>query len=164
MPEEKAENAGNLRSWKNILIDPVFQFTFAGYILIIIALYSAIVIGVVYSYTDEVALIIHDVSDAPDSFIVYLLDELENLSYKLVGLTLCFVGIVLGIVLIETHRIAGASYAIRKFVSENLENEQYGERITLRKKDYFLELAESLNRYCDLKSSKKKDSHAKKSS
>ena len=153
--EQNIEKSGeNLRSWKNLLIDPVFQFTFAGYILIAIALYTAIVIGAVYSYTDQVALIMNDVSDTPDSFIVYLFDQLESLSYQMLGLTLGFVAIVLTIIVIETHRIAGASYAIRKFVTENLEQENYSQRLTLRKRDYFTDLADSINRYCSKKDPK----------
>ena len=65
----------------------------------------------------------------------------------LVGSALCLAGVVL-VGVLESHRTAGAAYAIRR-VLDALREGRRGERVRLRRNDHLKELGDAVNRLAE---------------
>lgn len=136
----------NNRSIKNFLIDPLLQFKFGIYmVLTIIAFMIVVGIFAYYSLSEFVSLLIV-LSEVPDSVREYLDELTVGFIIGLVIILVIFSLVAMVFVIVQTHRIVGASYAIKRHITKHLMNSDFDTKLVLRKKDYFKDIADALNK------------------
>ena len=134
------------RQLKNFLINPkyqakyIFWLTGTGFALILVLL------GLIYFYVKENydLLILH--SPMTEEARQFLIEEVKTLIVLVVGGSTFFLVTVFFLGVYLSHRVAGPIYRIRNSIEELINGHAKQDRITLRPKDEFQDLADSLNR------------------
>lgn len=137
---------GYQRKLINFIVDPLFQFRFAAQIVGILAVFSIafgafsfLLIGLIYR--------LFEMTEMEPAVALYVDEQVIHLIVGM-GITLViFFLITIAFILIETHKIVGAKYAMMKYFRDYLFKGNYQMCLRLRKKDYFQDLAETINKF-----------------
>lgn len=147
-PGANMMDAKNQRSKKNLYIDPGFQGRMMFCIIFVGFLGAAVNGYLYYTYVDDSYNFILKFSS--------LSQELINERHRdllifgvLLGLTNLLITLVIAAwALVITHRAAGSAYHIKRVI-EAIRAGNIQERVHLRKKDEYQDLAESFNQMMD---------------
>lgn len=135
----------NRRKLRNYLIDPSLQFRFAGYTLLIFVVFAlsvGVFSSVFLSYlTEHVA----GLSEGSGSAATLLQSEIDVFFDRLVVMLILFLIIAGAYIILQTHKIAGAEFAIVRHISTKLQQMDFEGRLTLRRADYLTGIARELN-------------------
>ncbi len=133
--------ASDKRSIKNFIIDPIMQFRFSFYMFGIIFLFTLTVGIYAYISLSEFLEVMIELSEVSDEAKIFAMEEISGFGIGLV--IIMFIFFVLGgaFIIVQTHRIVGASYHICKFIKETLLEGEYGHPLNLRANDYLKEIA-----------------------
>ena len=86
----------------------------------------------------------------------HLIQDIRSFSFILLYSFLCLSFINFVFFLVYNHRTYGASYRIVKYIKEDLMNDNYDTKLTLRKGDFLDDIAEALRQFVEkLKNDKK---------
>ncbi len=141
------------RHWRNYLLDPGFQLRFCG-IVVGVSLLFSIFIGVFfYLRMDSASEVLREIftdidcNEIPPLVAInsFLVDQMRPIIVSMIFLLVCYFIFTSAFVILETHKVVGAEYAIKRFIREKMAKKQFSERIYLRKKDYLKDLANSIN-------------------
>ena len=136
------------RKFKQILINPGFQFryifwiTTSGFILVLINAMIA------YSYIRENYITLVELSPMTDQTRALMYAELRNLIFALSVTSLCFLGLISVLGLILSHRTAGPLYHLNRVFNEIASGNRKA-RAKLRLQDEFQDVADSFNQMMD---------------
>ncbi len=134
------------RKLVNFLIDPLFQFRFASQILGILCVFSLVFGGFAYLLI-RLLYGTFDMVEVDQSFVSLVNEQVFQIVTGMIVTAIAFFAITIAFVIIETHKIVGAKYAIMKYFREYLFKGNYGMCLRLRRRDYFQDLAEVLNKF-----------------
>ena len=134
------------RKLVNFIVDPLFQFRFAAQIVGILAIFSIafgafsfLLVGLIYR--------LFEMTETEPALTQYIDEQVVHIVIGM-GITLIiFFLITIAFIILETHKIVGAKYAIMKYFRDYLLQGNYQMCLRLRKKDYFQDLAETINRF-----------------
>jgi methyl-accepting chemotaxis protein len=136
------------RNLKNLLINPryqlryVFWLTSSGFALV--ALNGVIA----YSFIKENYLTLVDLSPMTDEAKTQLYSELKQLVIALGGLSVLFLVVISIMGIMMSHRTAGPMYHFKR-VFEEIKSGNRKQRVRLRPKDEFQDVAKSFNEMMD---------------
>jgi len=136
------------RNLKNLLINPryqlryVFWLTSSGFALV--ALNGVIA----YSFIKENYLTLVDLSPMTDEAKTQLYSELKQLVIALGGLSVLFLVVISIMGIMMSHRTAGPMYHFKR-VFEEIKSGNRKQRVRLRTKDEFQDVAKSFNEMMD---------------
>ena len=136
------------RKLRNFIINPKFQFR---YILFTTMWGLALVIinaSVFYSFISENYEVFIELNDITDEAKAVLYQELYQIIYILIGLSITFLFTVAIFGIVLSHKIAGPMYKFRKTFKQIKEGNT-NLRINLRPKDEFKEVALEFNSMMD---------------
>lgn len=137
----------NARSIKNFILDPLLQFRFGAYMIAIIFLFFGTVALFTYYTLNEFINLLIILSEVPQSMQQYLNETSFTFVVGLIVILLLFSFFSLVFIVVQTHRIVGAGYAIRRHIREHLLKNDFDTKLVLRKKDYFKDIADVLNEF-----------------
>lgn len=135
---------------------PIIQLRLGILVVAMMALLLVIVLTFTYLFLNEFTDMLVKFTDTPASVIQQARYELARLFKFLCVLGVMIFSATLVLIIVETHKIVGAAYAINKFVKENLLNNVYDKKIHLRKGDHFQDLAENINELSERLNKQKK--------
>ncbi len=135
----------NKRRLRNYLIDPSLQFRFAGYTLLIFVVFAISVGAFSYVFLGHLTEHLATLSEASEAAQALFHQELEVFFGRLVVMLLLFLVIAFAYIILQTHRIAGAEYAIARHISTKLQQMDFEGELKLRKTDYLTTIAQELN-------------------
>ena len=139
----------NRRSFRNFLIAPLIQLKMAGIVILMLFLQLLVVLAFYHFSMNELLNILARVSGASDVAMELVHDELMTfVSWMVAGLVAITV-VSTVIVIIETHRVLGASYAIRRHIELNLLQFEFKKHLKLRPRDYLKDIQDVVNRLSD---------------
>jgi nitrogen fixation/metabolism regulation signal transduction histidine kinase len=138
----------NQRSLRNILIIPGFQGKIAFFILFAGLVCTALNAYLYYSYVVDSYEFIFRYSSLPQEFIDERYRDLFNFGVSLCLVTLLIILMIATWALFMTHRAAGAVYHMARAI-EAIRSGNTKERIHLREKDEFQNVAKSFNQMMD---------------
>lgn len=133
------------RLFRNYISDSTLQFRFAAMVTALLLLTTVVIVGYSYIYLEKIMTTIFEVPDIPDGAI----STYESMigGYFL-GMTIALLGlsaVTVGFVIVQTHKIAGAKFAIHRHIKENMQTLQFNRTVKLRDGDYLKDLALELN-------------------
>jgi magnesium-transporting ATPase (P-type) len=142
--EDKKMSAAD-RSFKQILIDPKFQWSIIAYsttLAIILQATLFVALRLFFSKYNEEGKTIHLAPDHP--FFVFIQDQQTYMNY--VFAVVCIIFLILNVIfgLIISHRVAGPLYRLKKYFREYHEQNEFTE-LTFRKKDFFQDVPAIIN-------------------
>lgn len=129
----------------NFWIDPLIQKRLLLYAATALSLYLLIV-GIVlggffYASND----ILQQIPGLNDDILAEVNDLWQRAMMAIAAIAATGLVMLLFWTLIVSHRLAGAKFAIKRFVDGPLRQGHYSERLVLRKHDFLQDLADSLN-------------------
>jgi methyl-accepting chemotaxis protein len=136
------------RNLKNLLINPryqlryVFWLTSSGFALV------ALNAVIAYSFIKENYLTLVDLSPMTDEAKTQLYAELRQLTLSLGGLSILFMVIISVMGILLSHRTAGPMYHFKR-VFDEIRSGNRKQRVRLRPKDEFQDVAKSFNDMMD---------------
>ncbi len=136
------------RQLKNLIINPKFQLRYTLWVTgtgLTLITVNAIVI---YHYISENYLTLVDLSPMTDEAKAQLYSELHHFIYILGGISIAFIILVAFFGLIFSHRTAGPLFHMKR-VFEEIRKGNKNQRIRLRPKDEFRDVADSFNKMMD---------------
>jgi methyl-accepting chemotaxis protein len=142
------EGHRNQRKLKNLLINPQFQLRYIFWLTwtgLMLFIFFAINL---YVHVKENYSVIVDLSPMPEEAKYQLHRELHVLAFKLGIGSLFFLGAVAIVGLVMSHRAAGPMYHFKR-VFEGIKAGKLDERVHLRPKDDFIDVAHSFNEMMD---------------
>jgi methyl-accepting chemotaxis protein len=138
----------NQRSLRNILIIPGFQGRMAFFIFFAGFVCTAINAYLYYSYVVDSYGFIFKYSSLPQEFIDERYRDLLVFGVSLCLVTLLIILLIMLWALFVTHRAAGSVYHMARVIEE-IRSGNTKERIHLREKDEFQQVANSFNQMMD---------------
>lgn len=142
------DHSRNRRSFRNLLINPRFQWKYIAISALSGIALSAIYSYVFYSYVSENYAILVDLSPMTDDVKVQLYRELRQIIAILIGASLLFVTFTCALALVFSHRAAGPLFHFKRVFDEIRKGRQQA-RIALRPSDEFQDVATSFNSMMD---------------
>lgn len=136
------------RSKKSILIDAGFQGRIVFFIVLAGFLCIAMTSYLYYSYVVDSYDFILKHANLPREIIDERYRDLYGLWVSLSLLNLLIILVIATWALVITHRAAGSVYHVKRVIEE-IRSGNTGERVHLREKDEFQDLARSLNEMLD---------------
>lgn len=133
------------RRLKNFLIDPIAQVRVGVTVLGMMAVLEAFILIFSYYYLQDFTEMLIELSDIPEDIIPQAKREISRLFMWLGVVSFGVFVLTFFLVIIETHKIVGAGYAINRFINENLLQGHYGKKVILRHGDHMQKLADSIN-------------------
>ncbi len=133
------------RSFRNFLLNPLLQFRFGLYMIINLIVFSLIVGTFAYFYLYSLVDFLAEISEVPDTIKELIVIEIKNFGIYFGAILFIFFLLSTIFIVIKTHRIVGAEYAINRFIKEYLVNLHFGQAISLRKYDFLKDIATNLN-------------------
>lgn len=137
------------RNLKNFLLEPGFQLKFCAIVIGTALLFSLLIASYFYVGMKEAVTTLMDIFESfdvpPEQVEGYLSDQIRPIIQTILGMLLAYFIIVSILVVVETHKVVGAKYAIKRFVKDSLRTFSFSDRIYLRKKDYFRDVEKELN-------------------
>jgi methyl-accepting chemotaxis protein len=136
------------RNLKNLLINPryqlryVFWLTSSGFALV------AVNAAIAYSYISENYVTLVDLSPMTDEAKAQLYGELRHLIVALSVLSILFMAIMSALGVLLSHRTAGPLYHFKR-VFDEIKDGNHKQRVRLRPKDEFQDVAKSFNDMMD---------------
>lgn len=133
------------RKLKNYLIDPFAQVRIGVIVVGMMAVLEACLLVFSYYFLKDFTAMLIELTDIPEDIIPQAQRELEKLFMYLSGFSVLVFIITFMLVVLETHKIVGAGYAINRFINDNLLKGIYGKKLILRHGDHLQNLADSVN-------------------
>jgi len=147
-PGGQPKSGAHQRRFKNILINPRYQFTYTFWLTasgLLLVLMNALMF---YFKIKENYDILVELSPMTDDAKAQLYRELRNVIVQLSGTSLIFVGLTGIFGILYSHRTAGPLYHFRR-VFEQIRDGNLNARVRLRPNDDFKEVAQSFNEMMD---------------
>ncbi len=138
----------NQRSLRNILIIPGFQGRMTFFIFFVGFVCTAVNAYLYYSYVVDSYEFIFRYSSLPQEFIDQRYRDLLNFGLSLCLVTLLIILMITVWALFVTHRAAGAVFHMARVI-EAIRSGNTKERIHLREKDEFQDVANAFNQMMD---------------
>lgn len=142
---------------KNYLISPFLQFKFSLYVVLLLLIYSIMISAISYFFFLDFIEILIELTEVPDTAKEFLVDELYQYTKIISVIIIGFFMLSSFIVILQTHRILGAAYAIKRHIDNHLLKGDFHTRLRLRSRDYLKDVAESLNKFTDKLRDQKND-------
>lgn len=139
--------AGNQRRVKNFLLQPMLQVRLGLYNIVLSAAFGMAVFGLLHMQRQRTEGMLANLGQLTiDEPVQREIDRLQrDQALWFGGITLIFVTASVLVSVVFTHRLVGPTYAFRRMMAE-LASGNYAARVTLRRDDAFLEVADDLNR------------------
>lgn len=141
MSEPSPPQPGNQRRVSNFFLQPLLQVRLGLYNIVLSTAFGAAVFGLLYAHHQRQESLLETISGPQQAA---LRTSLADLGVWFALVVLIFVTATVLSSVVFTHRLVGPSYAFRRHLAELLAG-NYGARITLRKHDAFVEVADDLN-------------------
>ena len=136
------------RKLKNLIINRSFQIKYILWITSTGLGLVAVDTAVMYHYIKENYATLIDLSPMTDDTKTLLYSELHHFIFILIAFSIVFLFFVALIGLVFSHRTAGPLYHFKR-VFEEIENGNLKQRVRLRPKDEFQDVAQSFNKMMD---------------
>ena len=133
----------------NFLIEPLYQFSFVGYSIISIILFTMAVGFYAYYVLGDFVNIMIMMSDIPQVTKEMLIREIQSFLLGLMIILFVFSLVISIFLIIKTHKIAGAKYAIVNYFKQNLLQNKLDKPLKLRRNDYLQEIANVTNEFVE---------------
>lgn len=140
----------------NFFIEPKTQIRILLQTVFLLVLFFAFAVYLGYEHWKETIGLLVEMSDVPDVAKNFVIAQLTGFITNVILLLLVLFIFLSALIIVHTHRFLGARYAICKHVNDNLKKLNFSKPLTLRKNDYLIPIADSLNELCDIL--QKKDS------
>lgn len=148
---------------RNVLTDPSFQLKLTSYAAMLLLGFAAV--SLVYSWfmLQGLLTMIAGFGEVQESAKVVIHDEVYSYLWGFLCILLLFLGLSCLVLIVQTHRIAGARFAIARHIKKRLiDGEDYDTPIILRQGDYLQDVAQLLNELSQvLKSRRQPEARAK---
>ena len=135
----------NRRKLRNLLIDPPIQGRFAAYTLLIVLAFALAVGLFARVFLDNLMRIVVVGSSDPEWIGSLVREQLKVFFVSLAVMFVLFLLVALAYIIVHTHRIAGAKYAIVRYISTRLQEFDFSSELILRDDDYLTDVARELN-------------------
>lgn len=132
------------RRFTNFLLDPFMQFRFAGQVLAILFVFALAFGGFTYVLVDLLYRML-DLFQVENSVREFVDGEVMHVIIGMSVTLLLFLLFGALFVVMETHKIVGAKYALIKHLKDHLLKNELDMPLKLRKSDYFQDVSELLN-------------------
>jgi len=151
--DENLKEIKKKRQLKNFLLDPSFQLRFCTIVIGLTFLFTVFITTYFYfSMRDAVAILleIFESFDVPSEQVTsFIIEKVSPIVKTMLGLLAGFFVIVSCVIIVETHKVVGAEFAIKRYIREKLKNLYFSEKLHLRKKDYLTDISSELNNLAD---------------
>jgi methyl-accepting chemotaxis protein len=145
---EPAKSGRHQRSFKNILINPAYQFKYIFWISMTGVILVALNASVFYYYIRENYALLVDLSPMTDEAKAQLYSELNSIILKLSAASFVFLSVVSYFGIVMSHRTAGPMFHFKRVFGQ-IKDGKTDARIRLRPKDDFQDVATSFNEMMD---------------
>ncbi len=143
------------RKWRNILIEPFVQIKIGSYVLLLSLIYSGTLAIYLWDAYDEQFYKFESAYRGDNARSIFEQSLHSSYVFLLGALILVFMLSLLLVVIRRTHRMFGPMVPVERFV-DAIADGDYSQRIKIRNKDHFQDLAAALN--CVAESLQKRES------
>lgn len=133
------------RYFRNFMIDPGFQLEFTALLVVIILSFSAVLGWFTHSHLEHIQDLLLETAEVSHTTAAIIRENFNQFFFGMIALLAILSAAMTGVIFVVTHRIAGANYAIIKYVKESMMKGDFDKELVLRKKDYLKDLAYELN-------------------
>ena len=139
------------RKLRNLLISPKDQLPIITYTLLLGLLLTQGLLFSIENFRDSVEQALMSVPETPSSLNIdqlnsFILERTQQFIFNILLFALICFWVIAAALLLETHKLFGAAYRIKNFISQKMMKEDYSETLRLRKKDYLKDLAEVVDK------------------
>ena len=106
--------------------------------------FCTLVIWTVYLHLFDFYNLVIELTDLEGEVREILSVYYSSLLYWITGVVLLYLGVTVGLSIYYTHRLVGPTIAFRRHIRSLIDG-NFESRVTLRKKDAFMEVADDLN-------------------
>lgn len=136
------------RHLKNFLLQPLVQIRLGFYSILLAFAFSGLILGILYVNLFRFYDVVMELTDLRDEVTSLLESYLVETVWWVAGCIILYLLVNIVVSVFYTHRLVGPTFAFRRQIAA-LMNGNYKARITLRKGDAFLEVAEDLNKLAE---------------
>lgn len=133
------------RRVKNYLINPIVQLRMAGLTIASLLIFAVVFSTVGYLSLEGLAQGLIELTEIPEEVRAVVAAEVGRAVANLAAVLLVFVLFTSLLVILESHRVVGAAYAVKRFVTQSLLEGKYSDRLILRKGDLLLDVGDAVN-------------------
>lgn len=134
----------------NFVIEPKTQLKILSQVILLLAGFFCIAVYVGYSHWKDTLSLLVEMSEVPDAARDFVLAQMTGFATNVLMLLLILFLFLAVLLIIHTHRFLGARYAICKHINENLKKGNFAKPLILRKNDYLVPIADSVNELSDI--------------
>jgi hypothetical protein len=127
------------------VIDPVFQFNFAGVTVLLVLGFALLVGAFTFAKLGSFLDLVYDQPEATDAVRKLAKLQINDFTFWLMTMILGYSFAALFVIVALTHRVAGAKFAIVRHVRSRLMAGEFDRPLKLRKHDYLKDVAEAIN-------------------
>lgn len=139
------KNDGNYqRKFRNFLLNPTLQLRLGVLSISVAVFFCTLVIWTVYLHLFDFYNLVIELTDLEGEVREILSVYYSSLLYWITGVVLLYLGVTVGLSIYYTHRLVGPTIAFRRHIRSLIDG-NFESRVTLRKKDAFMEVADDLN-------------------
>jgi hypothetical protein len=139
----------SVRKIRNFVLDPQLQLRFAGNVTMILALFAFAIVAYAQMAMHEII----DLLSQTPGLLVATIEELTSVISKFLGgffaILAVFVVGTASFIIMQTHKIAGAKYAILRSIRSTTSHPNQPEKVSLRQADFLQDIATELNQLYD---------------
>jgi hypothetical protein len=142
------------RHVRNYISDSSLQLRFAGLGIGLFLALSGGVIGYSYYYMEKIMGQIFQIEDIPDGAESIFFSMIGNYFAGLSMLLLSLGSLLAAAIVVQTHKVAGAKFAILRHLREEMQNFRFDRSIKLRETDFLHDIALEINKLGEMIRSK----------
>jgi hypothetical protein len=142
------------RMFRNYISDSSLQFRFAAMAITIFLFMVSAVVGYSYLYLDKIMVAIFEIPEIPEGAVSIYESMIGGYFTGLTMLLLSLSSFAVAFIVVQTHKIAGAKFAIVRHIREDMQKFRFDRSIKLRETDYLHDLAFEINRLGEIIMSK----------
>ena len=134
---------------RNYLINPFVQLRMSAIMIVMILGFAGVTVTYGYYSLSDIVASLFELTEMPEIVAQLMSKKVAEMMSWLFVITFIFLGLSVGIIIFETHKILGAAYAIRRHILQNLMNGKFDQPLVLRKGDFLQDVAEAINDLTD---------------
>lgn len=137
------------RRIKNYLLQPLLQTKIGIYCILLAALFSTIIGGLLYLHLSRFTAIVLQLTDVEEDVVLQFQNYIAEVRIWLMLLVGTYLACTILVSVVYTHKLVGPTYAFRRHISA-LRHGNFKAKTFLRKSDAFKEVADELNNLSDV--------------